>query len=127
MSEERPLIIAVDFDGTLVEDKFPLIGEIRYPVWRTIQIAKNSGCKVILWTCRNKEYLDEAVAFCKDNGLEFDAVNENLPEIKEVYGGDTRKIFANVYIDDRNGTYDIWAGSSVYFPVVYSEPERVKG
>ena len=115
MNEEKP-IIAVDFDGTLVEDEFPLIGAIHKPIWEAMLKAKAEGCRIILWTCRNKEYLDAAVAFCRDNGLEFDAINENLPEVEELYGGYTRKIFANLYIDDRNGCFD--NRGIVYYPTI---------
>ena len=106
MSTEYAPILAVDFDGTLVTDEFPQIGQIRKPTWDAIVSAKNKGCRIILWTCRNGSYLDAAVAFCRDHGLEFEAVNQNLPEIVEAYGGDTRKIFANLYLDDRNGYFD---------------------
>lgn len=95
-----PMIIAIDFDNTLFKTEWPDIVE---PIWPTIQMAqkkKDEGCKLILWTCRHDERLKEAVAACREVGLEFDAVNENLPEIIEEFGGDTRKIFANEYWDD---------------------------
>jgi len=98
---KRPKIIAVDFDGTLVTNKFPDMGE---PIWHVIHDLKKeqtNGAKVILWTCRAGKMLDAAVAFCADNGIRLDAVNENLPEIVEAFGGDCRKIFANSYWDDR--------------------------
>lgn len=95
-------IIAVDFDGTLCENKWPEIGE---PNIRLIECLKEDqreyGTKLILWTCRAGEKLEEAVNWCADHGLVFDAVNENLPEVVEWMGGDTRKIFADRYIDDR--------------------------
>lgn len=97
-----PPILAVDFDGTLVENKFPEIGEIRQPMFDAVLRAQKRGMKIILWSCRNHESLDQAVQFCIEHGLTPDAVNENLPEVKAVYGGDTRKIFASMYIDDRN-------------------------
>lgn len=61
-----------------------------------------NGEKLILWTSRNEEQTKEAVEWCKKYGLIFDAVNDNLPEIVEAFGGNCRKIFANEYIDDRN-------------------------
>lgn len=100
-----PHIIAVDFDGTLVTNKFPEIGEIRQPLWAAIRQAQLNGSKLILWTSRTAEYLDAAVKFCKEHGLEFDAVNENISEVKAV-GWNARKVFANIYIDDRNAMYD---------------------
>lgn len=97
----QPSIYAVDFDGTLCEYEWPGIGEPKNGLIEILKLKKAQGDKIILWTCRVDEKLDEAVAWCKERGLEFDAVNENLPEIVEAFGSDTRKIFANVYIDDR--------------------------
>ena len=93
-------IIAVDFDGTLCADKWPDIGSshdtlIEYLLYRQVR-----GDKIILWTCRTGRRLDEAVEWCRSKGLIFDAVNENLPEIIEAYGTDSRKISADFYIDD---------------------------
>lgn len=97
-----PYIIAIDFDGTLVEDKFPNIGNINIETWNKALEAKENGARLILWTCRNNETLDNAVEFCNINGLEFDAVNTNLPEVQAMYGGDTRKVFADEYWDDKS-------------------------
>lgn len=97
-----PPIIAVDFDGTLVDNKFPEIGEVNPVIWGAIEAYKAAGWKIILWSCRNKEILQNAVDFCAERGLVFDAVNENLPQVQEYYGGDTRKVFANMYLDDRS-------------------------
>ena len=93
-------IIAVDFDGCLVTNEFPNIG---VPIIETINRLKAeqaSGVKVILWTCRVGDELTAAVNWCADFGIRLDAVNENLPEIIEAFGGDTRKVFANEYWDD---------------------------
>ena len=95
-------IIAVDFDGTLCENKYPEIGEPNMELIDFLMNCQLNGDKVILWTCRNEEQTKAAVDWCSEKGLIFDAVNENLPEIITEFGGDTRKIFANVYIDDRN-------------------------
>lgn len=94
-------IIAVDFDGTLCENAFPKIGA---PITAAINYVKEQqrgGAKLILWTNRCGDRLTEAVAWCKDQGLAFDAVNENLPELIEAFGNDCRKVFANEYFDDR--------------------------
>lgn len=100
-------IIAVDFDGTLCENKWPEIGEPNTNlIGYLIEMRKSFGAKIILWTCRVGEMLDKAVNWCSEHRLEFDAVNENLPHIVERFGSDTRKIFANVYIDDRNFWYN---------------------
>lgn len=99
--ETRPKIIAVDFDGCLATNRFPEVGE---PINKTISRLKQEqakGAKVILWTNRVGEPLEKAVNFCKEQGIHLDAVNENLPEIIKAFGGDTRKVFANEYWDDR--------------------------
>ncbi len=97
-----PRIIAVDFDGTLVEDKFPEIGAPITDVWNSIREEQLMGSKIILWTCRNGKALEDAVRFATEYmGFHFDAINENLDEVKILYGGDTRKIFADEYWDDK--------------------------
>lgn len=98
-------IIAVDFDGTLVEDKFPDIGPIRKEIWNNVHYLQRKGCKLILWTSRNGEALKQAVEFCAQHSLHFDAINENLDEIKVMYGGDTRKVYADFYLDDRSAAF----------------------
>ena len=99
--DELPTILAVDFDGTIVEDKYPLIGEPIMEIVSFLQDIRASGVKLILWTCRNGDALTRAVKFCADLGLGFDAINENLPEVQQLYGGDTRKVFADYYLDDK--------------------------
>lgn len=98
-----PPILAVDFDGTLVSNKFPEIGEPDWVVSGAVRAYQENGWKVILWTCRTDDMLQDAVNFCKETlGIEFDAVNDNLPEVIQYFGGSTRKVFANLYWDDRN-------------------------
>lgn len=97
-----PRIIAVDFDGTLVSNKFPEIGAIDSSLWDAIVAEQKAGTRIILWTSRTGEYLDAAVEFCKNHGLVFDAINDNVAECKAL-GWNARKVFANLYIDDRNG------------------------
>lgn len=100
----EPYVIAVDFDGTLCENKWPEIGRANIDLIYHLKTAKLEGTKLILWTCRTKELLEEAVNWCSGYGLEFDAVNSNLPEYIEKFGEDTRKVFAHEYIDDRANT-----------------------
>ena len=97
-----PYIIAVDFDGTLVSDKFPEIGEKNEQVFTIVKLAQNIGAKIVLWTCRHNTALMQAVDYCRSQGLKFDAVNSNIAEVQELYGHDTRKVFADVYIDDKS-------------------------
>lgn len=94
-------IIAVDFDGTLCVQCWPEIGEPKDVLIKELIEEKKKGTRLILWTCRNGEQLNEAVEWCKARSLEFDAINENLPELIELYGGDTRKINADIYLDDK--------------------------
>lgn len=95
-------IYAIDFDGTLCESKFPDIGEPIPSAIEYVKELKEDGHKLILWTCRVGENLDDAVKWCKEQGIEFDAVNENLQEVIDEYGGDSRKVTADYYIDDKN-------------------------
>lgn len=94
-------IYAVDFDGTLCENIYPGIGFPNMKLINHLIKRRKQGNKIILWTCRYGKRLEEAVAWCKDYGLEFDAVNENLSEMIEWYGNDTRKIGADIFIDDK--------------------------
>lgn len=94
-------IYAVDFDGTLCEDIFPGIGSPNMALINHLIKRRKQGNKIILWTCRVGEGLQEAVEWCRGYGLEFDTVNANLPEMIEQYGNDCRKVAADVYIDDK--------------------------
>ena len=96
------MIIAVDFDGVLVHDSYPNIGRPHIGVINGLIERQKKGDKIILWTCRCGPYLLDAVSFCRNMGLEFDAVNENLPMMIDKYGTDSRKVYADCYIDDRN-------------------------
>lgn len=93
-------IYAVDFDGTLCESRWPGIGAPNTKLIEHLIRCRQTGDKVILWTCRIDERLQEAVDWCRSYGLEFDAINDNIPENIEKYGNNTRKIYASCYIDD---------------------------
>ena len=95
------MIVAVDFDGTLCENQYPYAGCPNYALLNVLRQLKDSGeIELIFWTCRVGEPLKFAVEWCKEHGIEFDAVNENLPRIIEQFGGDNHKIYADIYIDD---------------------------
>lgn len=94
-------VVAVDFDGTLCECKYPDIGAPVTPVIEYVKERKAAGDIIILWTCRVGEHLENAVEWCKRQGLTFDYINENAPEKVGQYGEDTRKISADEYIDDK--------------------------
>jgi hypothetical protein len=101
--------IAVDFDGTIVEHEYPQIGKEKLFAFLTLKELNKKGARLILWTFRTGKELDEAVEFCRQNGVEFYAVNKNYPEeiINETVG---RKIDADIYIDDKNiGGFPGWS------------------
>lgn len=99
-------IYAIDFDNTLAVTRFPeIIGPNKKMIAFT-KAVKAQGHKIILWTSRAGEDLENAVAWCHEQGIQFDAVNGPLPEQIKRWGNDTRKIYADFYIDDRNMTID---------------------
>ena len=95
--------IAIDFDGTIVEHKYPQIGrEIPFAI-ATLKQLQAERHLLILWSVREGELLDEAVDFCRKRGLEFYAVNSNMPEEEaDMSALRSRKVSADMYIDDRN-------------------------
>ena len=95
-------IYAVDFDGTLNTAEYPKLGEPNTELFQFLIKRQQSGDKIILWTCREGDLLQEAVIYCRANGLEFDTVNDNIPENKNKYKNNCRKVYADYYIDDRN-------------------------
>lgn len=101
-------IIAVDFDGTLCRDIWPGIGKPNNSLIQFLKGRQTKGDKIILWTCRTGEMLVDAVDWCKNHNLIFDAINENVPEAIERFGGDSRKVFADVYYDDKSISTDIF-------------------
>ncbi|MBO7240465.1 MAG: hypothetical protein J6V23_08295 [Bacteroidaceae bacterium] len=96
------MIIAVDFDGTIVEHKYPGIGEELPFAVSTLRMLADQQHRLILWTVRRGRLLEEAVEWCRKRGLEFYAVNKNFPEEildnNDCFG----KINADIFIDDRN-------------------------
>lgn len=95
------LTIAVDFDGTIVEEAYPKIGKPKLFAFETLKRLQKDGHRIILWTYRSEIRLEEAIEFCKENGLEFYAINKSFPEEK-FHNNKSRKIYADLYIDDRN-------------------------
>ena len=104
------MIIAIDFDGTICQNKYPEIGEPMPLAIESIKELRERGHDLILWTCRQGEQLDEAVRWCKEHGIPFDLVNEHEPNNLRAFGGVAgNKVFANIYIDDRNlGGFPGW-------------------
>ena len=97
-------IIGVDFDGTLAHTKgiYPNIGEPITEVIDYILEEQKNGAYLILITMRENEELDMAVEWCNEHGIIFDAVNDNLPHMKDFFDSNPRKIFVTEYLDDRN-------------------------
>lgn len=112
------MIIAIDFDGTLVEHRFPEIGEPIPLAFETAVQLRKMGHKLILWTCRNNDdptlngrmVLHEAVIYCHSKGLHFDALNKNIDDLGI---NPLPKVYADMYIDDRSfprmNMADAWA------------------
>ena len=95
------LTIAIDFDGTIVEDDYPNIGKPRIFAFETLKKLQEDGHRLILWTYRSGLRLEETVEFCKSQGITFYAVNKSFPEEQFDYTK-SRKIHADLFIDDRN-------------------------
>lgn len=96
-------IIAFDFDGTVCEDKYPEIGKPKMDIIDKLRKEQANGTKLILWTCRTGDLLKAAVSFLDCLMLPLDAINDNLPELKE-QGLLSRKVYANIYLDDKAET-----------------------
>lgn len=96
------MIIAVDFDGTIHNGEYPNIGEPVKDSVEILQALHDDGHSIIIWTCRAGKYLDDAIGWLERAGVPFDAVNEHDPSVLRNFGTDTRKVYADVYIDDHN-------------------------
>jgi hypothetical protein len=118
MGDFMNIKIAVDFDGTIVEHDYPKIGKEKLFAFRTLKELEKQGASLILWTFRTGKELEEAVEYCKKNGIEFYAINRNYPE--EVMDETvSRKIDADIYIDDKNlggfpGWSEVWQALNPY-------------
>ena len=105
----KSYIIAVDFDGTIVEDAYPRIGKPMLFAFESLKQLQSQGHRLILWTYRAGKALDEAVDFCKENGIEFYAVNASFEGETFDVLTQSRKINADLFIDDRNlGGFPGW-------------------
>ena len=96
------MVIAVDFDGTIVEHRYPRIGEEIPFAIDTLKLLQQEKHRLILWSVREGALLDEAVEWCKARGLEFYAINKDYPEEQKDHQGFSRKLKADLFIDDRN-------------------------
>ncbi|MCM4154791.1 hydrolase [Gramella sp. AN32] len=118
----KSLTIAVDFDGTIVENKFPEIGKPMLFAFESLRKLQEEGHRLILWTYRHGVKLDDAVEFCGKNGLKFHAINKSYPE-EEFDDTISRKILADIFIDDRNlGGMKGWG--EIYHSLSLQKPDQ---
>ena len=96
------MTIAVDFDGTIVRHRYPKIGDEIPFATETLRLLLRDRHRLILWTVREGKLLDEAIEWCRARGVEFYAVNRDFPEEDATGSGFSRKIKADLFIDDRN-------------------------
>ena len=96
------MTIAVDFDGTIVRHHYPKIGDEIPFATETLRLLLRDRHRLILWTVREGRLLDEAVEWCRARGVEFYAINRDFPEEDATGSGFSRKIKADLFIDDRN-------------------------
>lgn len=95
------MILAIDFDGTIVEESFPGIGSFLPKAKETINRLFDEGYYIIIWTCRTDKALLEAEIFLIDNGVKFHKVNEHRPHEVHKFGGGGSKVGADLYIDNK--------------------------
>lgn len=98
----KGMTIAIDFDGTIVENKYPRIGQLLPYAPESIRKLYQDGHCIIIWTSRDGRQLLDAVNFLLQNNIPFHRVNDNIPENTRQFGSNSRKVFADIYIDDRN-------------------------
>ncbi|MDR2056907.1 MAG: hypothetical protein LBP83_01225 [Dysgonamonadaceae bacterium] len=118
------MIIAVDFDGTIVEHEYPRIGKpIPFAIEVLKKLQEEEGHTLILWTMREGKLLQDAINFCESRGLKFYAHNKNYPD-EIIEEGTIRKISADIYIDDRNigGLFD-WG---IIYRIIKSGANRIE-
>lgn len=115
------MIIAIDFDGTVHWGEYPQIGIVVKGAVENIMKLRQDGHYIIIWTCRQGDLLTEAVNWLLEKGIPFNRINDNHPENKLKYGGDTRKIYADLYVDDRQiGGLPEWSKIYEYVKTVKS-------
>ena len=103
-SEERKTtVVAVDFDNTIAYSRYPTIIKSLPHAMDVLRVLMNDPYTIlILWTCREGEYLQQALDFCELYGIKFDYVNENCKRNLDLYTVDCRKISADIYLDDKS-------------------------
>ena len=120
----RRFILAVDFDGTIAEDSFPAVGEIRKDAKKYLTRLYKDGHKIIINTCRTGRYEGMAEDFLKEHDIPYHFINNNLPTMINKYKQDCRKISADYYIDNRNiGGLPTWR--SIYYIIDKDAKESI--
>ncbi len=102
--KKRKFVIAVDFDGTICENKYPMIGKLKNGVREVInKLVDNDNCEIIIWTCREGEYLKDAIFFLTENSIPYHYLNDNCNWAKEEFSNNAncRKVYADLYVDDK--------------------------
>lgn len=94
-------VLAVDFDHTLCHSVWPGTGAPNTQLIQKLKRVQAAGCHLVLWTCREGRLLEDAVQWCREQGLEFEAINDNPEWLKQEYGNNCRKIGAHYFLDDR--------------------------
>jgi hypothetical protein len=117
------MIIAIDFDGTIHKGAYPNIGIPKYYAKEAINKLKREGHCIIIWTCREGEMKNKMVSWLIKKGISFDYVNENHPDNIEKFNNDSRKVFADVYIDDKQ-VGDLPSWDKIY--KMLSSKKRIK-
>jgi hydroxymethylpyrimidine pyrophosphatase-like HAD family hydrolase len=95
------MIIAIDFDGTICRGKYPAIDGLQPYAKDVINRLYDEGHYIIIWTCRRGDCLTEAINFLLEKGVKFSRINDCSPEIVKQYGNNSRKVYAHLYIDDK--------------------------
>lgn len=117
------MIIAIDFDGTICRDAYPSIGELNPDAAIVIRSLKDDGHYLIINTCRSGDQAIHAINFLKEKAIPFDRINDNEPSHVAEYSNNCRKIYADVYIDDRQvGGLPLW--SEIYDSITKLDKQR---
>lgn len=101
-TKSTPVIVGIDFDGTIVEEKYPNIGNLKPHAREAIRMLYEEGFYIILWTCRTGAFLQEAISFLNKEGIPFHQANDHHPEIARHYGGKSQKLLVDISVDDKN-------------------------
>lgn len=127
------MIIAIDFDGTIVEDRYPEIGKLIGGAREVINKLYDEGYEIIIWSCRARVGKARAIEFLAKNGIKYHRFNESSPaNLKQYNNVDTRKVYADLYIDDKGLMKPLPPWSEIYEMVhdrvpTYSDKVAMEG